>query len=151
MGYELSDEPPVDREPRHKPPPSPEAAAIGEMANALTDVTGVASRLNWGKVGPVAGSLVEDGYTPEQVRRHFGRVDPGPGAWWYWRDDWRGKTTEKRKGEPPSLAVILERIGLATLAGAQAAATPQERPLTINEKISLLLGQKPATAGAAGH
>jgi hypothetical protein len=149
MGYELSDEPPADRTPRHKPAPSPEVAAIGEMANALTDVTGVSSRLNWGKVAPVAGSLVEDGYTPEQVRRHFGRVDPGPGAWWYWRDDWRGKTTEKRKGEPPTLAVILERIGLAVHQPG-VTAPPPVKPQKKPSQIDLLLASlNPKTAGAA--
>lgn len=142
----------TDRSPgvkRHRPPPEPEPRpetstpsadiqAIGHIANAVTDVTGVSAKLNRQKMYEFASAIHAAGFTPEQIRTHFGRDDPGPGRWWYYRDDWRGRTSEKRQAEPPTLAVIQERIVWAV---AQTSANPpQQRELTIMEKIRLATG-----------
>ena len=83
--------------------------AVGAMADALTDVTGVSAKLN-GEVIELAIRLVGLEYEPGQIRRHYGRSDPGPGVWWWFRDDWRGRANDKRAAEPPRLKAIRETI-----------------------------------------
>jgi len=123
---------------KHRPKPSPEIQTIGDMANAITETTGVSAKVNKLLVFDFSTDLVEAGYTPEQLRTHFGRDDPGPDRWWYYRDDWRGRTTDKRTSEPPTLAVIRERVALATTPAGSG--QPAQRELTIMEKIKLATG-----------
>jgi len=117
-GYHPPTEPPTP-EPRT---PSPEVRAIGEMANAITDVTGVSAKLNWhdpktgSGVGDLAADLVDAGYTAEQVRAHYGR-EPTAGLWHWYESDWRGK-----KGDRPRLKEIRETIAGAVHQGKPAAA-----------------------------
>ena len=87
--------------------------AIGHMANAITDVTGISAKLNKAEVIPLAIELVDAGYSPGQLHRHYGK-DATPDGWNWYKDDWRGQTTEKRKGSPPRLREIRETIVLAT-------------------------------------
>lgn len=103
MGYELPSEPP--RPDKAEQPP--ETRAIGEMANALTDVTGVSARLNWQRVGGLAEDLYQAGYTAAQILAAYGRQ---PTAGWHWyTNDWRG-----RKGDRPTPENVRETIAGAT-------------------------------------
>ena len=131
-GYHPPEEPPVE-----KRPPSPEVLAVGEMCNAITDVTGISARLNWDVVSGLAGELVDAGYSPEQLRRHYSK-QPVPGAWHWYEQDWRGK-----KGELPSVKAIRETIAGAT----QVAAAPKK--LGQIERALAMFGNapKPATQG----
>lgn len=110
-GFRPPEEPPVDIR-----PPGPDVA-VGEMANAITEVTGMAARMNWrlpngNGVGDLAEELVANGYTADQVRRHYSR-QPVAGAWHWYEQDWRGK-----KGETPSPRGIRETIAGATMVAA---------------------------------
>lgn len=114
--YEPADRTPGGRgyQPPAEPEPqptalTPEQLAVGELANAITDVTGISARLNWDAgVGELAEDLAAEGYTADQLRRHYSK-QPTPGAWNWYDQDWRGK-----KGEPPSLKGIRETIAGAT-------------------------------------
>ena len=133
--------PPMEPEPEIRPP-SPETAAVGEMANAITDVTGVSARLNWSDpkgngVGDLAAALVAAGYTADQVRRHYSK-QPVPGWNWY-EQDWRGK-----KGESPTVRGIRETISGAT----QVAAAPKK--LSQIERALALFGNSPNPAAQGG-
>lgn len=93
--------PPADPVP--KPDPK-HVQAVGDMANALTDVTGISAKLNWREVGGLAEELIAAGYTPTQVKNHYGRRKVA--ALWHWYEsDWRGK-----KGDKPRLKEIRETI-----------------------------------------
>ena len=109
-GYHPPAEPP---EPEPDPAAEDRRQAIGHMANAITDVTGISAKLNKAEVIPLAIELVDAGYSPGQLHRHYGK-DATPGGWNWYKDDWRGQTTEKRKGSPPRLREIRETIVLAT-------------------------------------
>lgn len=132
-GYRPPSEPaPQDR------PPSPEREAVGEMANAITEVTGISARLNWSDpkgngVGDLAASLVAAGYTPDQLRRHYSR-QRAAGAWNWYDQDWRGK-----KGETPSLKGIRE-----TIAGATQVQTATKKLSQIDRALAMF-NTKPAT------
>ncbi len=86
------------------PSSSPDIQAIGSISNALTDVTGVSSKLNRQAMYEFSADLHAAGYTAAQVHRHYGR-EPTPGAWHWYTDDWRGS-----KGDKPSLRNIRETI-----------------------------------------
>lgn len=81
------------------------------MANAITDVTGISARLNWSDpkgngngVGDLAADLVAEGYTPEQIRSHYGQRKVAE-LWHWYESDWRGK-----KGDRPRLKEVRETI-----------------------------------------
>ena len=97
----LSEPDPPEPDPR---PIDPAAIAAGHMANAITDVTGISAKLNKVEVYDCAVALVEAGYTPEQVRLHYGR-EQYVGRWNWYADDWRGK-----KGDRPRLKELRETI-----------------------------------------
>ena len=114
----------------YHPPPEPEppqpdpvqVQAIGEMANAITDVTGISARLNWSdpkgngnSVGDLAADLVANGYTPEQIRDHYGQRKVAE-LWHWYESDWRGK-----RGDRPRLKEIRE-----TIAGAVSWQSPEQ-------------------------
>lgn len=105
----------------YHPPPEPDpppvdkaqALAVGEMANAITDVTGISARLNWSDpkgngngVGDLAADLVAEGYTPEQVRACYGQRKVAE-KWHWYEMDWRGKPP---RSEMPSIKAIRETI-----------------------------------------
>ena len=135
--------------PAEPPEPEPDPAAeerrqaIGHMANAITDVTGISARLNKAEVIPLAIELVDAGYSPSQLHRHYGK-DAGPGGWNWYKDDWRGQTTEKRKGGPPRLKEIRETIVLAT-ASVEA---KTGKKLGAVERALAMFGNAPQTAPA---
>lgn len=135
--------------PAEPPEPEPDPAAeerrqaIGAMANAITDVTGISARLNKAEVIPLAIELVDAGYSPSQLHRHYGK-DAGPGGWNWYKDDWRGQTTEKRKGGPPRLKEIRETIVLAT-ASVEA---KTGKKLGAVERALAMFGNAPQTAPA---
>lgn len=133
-------QPPPEPEPPPKREPTPDELAVGKMANAITDVTGVSARMNWDKVGGLASELVAEGYTADQVHRHYGR-EPTPGAWNWYSDDWRGKPP---RNERPGLNGIRETIAGAVHSGAVEPA----RKLSATERGLLLI--KNAKLGLAG-
>lgn len=103
-GYHPPKEPTVP-----KREPSPEVAAIGAIANALTAVTGVSARLNWDRISALAADLHEAGYTASQITTAYSRQ---PSAGWHWyTNDWRG-----RKGDRPTPENVRETIAGATIA-----------------------------------
>jgi hypothetical protein len=112
------------RPPQEPEPPAGRAGAPGleaevvALVNVLVETTGLGGHLNSARLLAFARELQASHYTADQVSRHFGRPDPGPGVWWYWRDDWRGRTTPRHVAEPPSLNTIRERISLAVNQGA---------------------------------
>jgi len=126
-------QPPEEPEPQPRPL-SPEQLAVVDMANAITDVTGMAAKLNWDKVGGLAEELVATGYTADQVRRSYSKQRVA-GAWNWYDEDWRGK-----KGEPPSPRGIRE-----TIAGAAHQAAPVKKMSQI-ERALAAYGPKPATS-----
>lgn len=133
------------------PPPEPESVkqesaapnpVIGEMANAITDVTGISARLNWSSpngdgVGDLAAALANNGYTPAQVRTAYSR-QPTAGAWHWYTAHWKGK-----KGDPPTLKDIRE-----TIAGATARPTTAKKPGPIERALAMLGNQPPDPATA---
>lgn len=139
-GYHPPEEPP---EPAPDPAAEERRQAIGAMANAITDVTGISARLNKAEVIPLAIELVDAGYTPGHLHSHYGKDAP-PVGWHWYRDDWRGQTTEKRKGAPPRLKEIRETIVLAT---GSATAAPGKR-LGAVERALAMFGNAPKTAAA---
>lgn len=131
--------PPPEPEPPPKPEPSPDIQAVGAMANAITDVTGISAKLPATKI-PVyecAVALVDAGYTPEQVRAHYG-ADKVAGVWHWYEADWRGK-----RGDKPRLKEIQE-----TIAGAVEArvAGPKKKPSQIDLVLAMFgnAGPEPA-------
>lgn len=99
-GYQPPAEPPAPVEKRPDP-------AIGDMTNAITDVTGIAAKLNK-EVFELAVVLVELGYSADQMRRAYSK-SPTPGAWHWYAEHWKGK-----RGDRPSLKDIRETIAAAT-------------------------------------
>lgn len=81
--------------------------AIGDMTNAITEVTGIAAKLNK-EVFELAVVLVELGYSADQMRRAYSK-SPTPGAWHWYAEHWKGK-----RGDRPSLKDIRETIAAAT-------------------------------------
>lgn len=140
-GYHPPAEPP---EPTPDPAVEERRQAIGHMANAITDVTGISARLNKAEVIPLAIELVDAGYSPGQLHRHYGKDAP-PGGWHWYKDDWRGVTTEKRKGAPPRLKEIRETIVLATAS----ADAKTGKKLGAVERALALFGNAPQTASAS--
>lgn len=137
-GFRPPEEPPVE-----KRPPDPNREAVGEMANAIAEVTGISARMNWtakdgNGVGEVAAVMVANGYTADQVRRHYSK-QPVPGAWNWYEVDWRGK-----KGEPPSPRLIRETI----LGATQVIAAPKK--LSQIERALALFGNTPNPATSTG-
>lgn len=105
-GYHPPDEPTEPPPPKEKPA---EVKAIGEIANAITEVTGISARLNWSDknrdgVGDLAEDLHRAGYTAEQIRQHYG-LQKVAERWHWYESDWRGK-----KGDKPRLKEIRETI-----------------------------------------
>lgn len=86
------------------PSSSPDIQAIGSISNALTEVTGVSSKLNRQAMYEFSADLHAAGYTAAQVLRHYGG-EPAPGAWNWYVDDWRGA-----RGDKPNLKNIRETI-----------------------------------------
>lgn len=133
--------------PAEPPDPTPDPAveerrqAIGHMANAITDVTGISAKLNKAEVIPLAIELVDGGYSPDQLHRHYGK-DALPGGWNWYRDDWRGVATEKRKAGPPRLKEIRETIVLATAS----ADAKTGKKLGAVERALAMFGNAPKTA-----
>lgn len=110
-GYLPPQEPPPPKEP---PRPAAEVVAVGELANAITEVTGVSARLNWSAkdrtgVGDLAEDLHRAGYTAEQIRAHYGPRKVAE-RWHWYESDWRGK-----KGDKPRLKEIRETIAGAVV------------------------------------
>lgn len=112
---------PVKKEPIDRDP------AIGEMANALTDVTGVSARLNWPTVRELAEDLHAAGYTAEQVRVAYSK-QPTAGAWHWYAANWKGK-----RGDMPTLKDVRE-----TIAGATARPTQTRKPGPIERALAML-------------
>lgn len=140
LGAEYGYRPPAEPTPQPKGPPSPEIVAIGEMANAITDVTGVSAKLNREAMFEFASSLVAAGYTPEQVRTHYTR-DASPGRWNWYTHDWRGRD----KGDMPRLKELRE-----TIAGATATNSPtQQKKMGAIEKALAMFGNAPSPATAS--
>lgn len=135
-GYHPADVPPVPDKPKEK---TAEQVAVGEMANAITDVTGVSARLNWEAVGGLARDLVMGGYTAEQVRTHYSR-DPVAGAWHWYTAHWKGK-----KGDPPTLKDVRESIAGAT---AQRATGAKKKLSQIDLALAMFGPVGPETAAA---
>lgn len=121
-----------------KPEPPAIDPAIGEMANALTKVTGVSARLNWHDpkdrtgVGDLAADLVQAGFAAAQVLIAYSR-QPTAGAWHWYAAHWKG-----RKGDAPTLKDIRE-----TIAGATARAAPAKKPSPIDRALAMF-GNPPA-------
>ena len=116
--------------PEEPEPPQPDPAqvqAIGDMTNAITDVTGVSGRLNWQSVSELAEDLHRAGYTAAQVRAAYSRQATA-GAWHWYAANWKGK-----KGDPPTLKDIRE-----TIAGATARAAPTKKPGPIERALAML-------------
>lgn len=106
--------PPAEPPPGNRREPSAEVVAVGELANAITEVTGVSAKLNWSDrkgdgVGDLAEALHQAGYTAEQVRAHYGRKKLAE-RWNWYESDWRGK-----KGDRPRLKEIRETIAGAVV------------------------------------
>lgn len=128
-GYHPPDEPiPTPAE------PPPDVQAIGEIANALTDVTGISAKLNRQESFEFASELHAAGYTPPQIRAHYSRQKTA-GAWNWYESDWRGK-----KGEPPNYHGIRQ-----TIAGATATASPVKKLSQIDRALAMLSGPQTAT------
>jgi len=138
-GYHPPAEPP---EPEPDPAAEERRQAIGAMANAITDVTGISARLNKGEVIPLAIELVDAGYSPGQLHAHYGKDAP-PVGWHWYRDDWRGVTNERRKGGPPRLKEIRETIVQATTSAAGTG-----KKLGAVERALAMFGNAPKTAPA---
>lgn len=76
-----------------------------QWVGAVCDVTGWNVKLMAGRAAKLGKLLREAGGTVAELTAHFGQADTGA-AWWYYRDDWRGK-----RGDRPSQAAIMERWG----------------------------------------
>ena len=139
-GYHPPEEPP---EPAPAPADEERRQAIGAMANAITDVTGISAKLNKAEVVPLAIELVDAGYSPGQLLAHYGKDAP-PVGWHWYRDDWRGVTNERRKGGPPRLKEIRETIVLAT---ASSSAAPVKKLGAVDRALAMF-GNAPKTAPA---
>lgn len=107
-GYHPPAEPPPPAA-RPRPEPTAEQRAIADMANAITDATGISARLNWSEVSGFAEELVRAGYTPQQIREHYGSEKVAD-RWHWYESDWRGK-----KGDRPRLKEIRETIAGAVI------------------------------------
>lgn len=92
--------------------PAPQLSEAQQWVKSICDVTGWNVKLMAGRAAKL-GKLIRDaGGTWQELEQHFGQMDDGA-AWWYYRDDWRGK-----RGERPNQAAIMERWGAWTLATA---------------------------------
>jgi hypothetical protein len=128
-GYHPPDEPePVKRE------PSPEGLAVGDMANAISEVTGMSAKLLRDEVGGFAMELLDAGYTAAQLRTHYTKQRIA-GAWNWYDEDWRGK-----KGDRPRIKEIRE-----TIAGATYKAAAPKKLSQIDLALAMLKGPQPAT------
>lgn len=125
-GYQPPAEPPAPVEKRPDP-------AIGEMANVLSEVTGVSAKLLWSDpkgngVGDLAADLLKFGYTADLVRRAYSR-DETTGWNWYTRN-WKGRD----KGDMPTLRDIRETIS------APARESEGKKPAKKLSQIDIALG-----------
>lgn len=82
--------------PDGKKPTLPPATAQAEMFGAICETCELNTRVNPGRIGKVAKTLLDAGYTPEQVR--------GFKAWWQ-SDAWRMEHTPV-----PSTAALTEKL-----------------------------------------
>ena len=76
--------------------PTPQQALVA----ALSEATGMDTRLNGSRLGKAAAQLARVEATPDLIRQHY-----GPGGWWY-TSDWRGQ-----KGEFPRPEQVIETWG----------------------------------------
>lgn len=82
-----------------------------KVFTALVTVCRVDPKLKAGHIGKTAKSLLKAGYTPEDVDRF--------GMWWS-RNDFRG-----RRGEPPTLGQVIEKIMQAKMETSPAPKAPE--------------------------
>lgn len=89
--------------------PTPQQALVA----ALSEATGMDTRLNGSRLGKAAAQLARVEATPDLIRQHY-----GPGGWWY-TSDWRGQ-----KGEFPRPEQVIETWGQWTRAAPVANGKP---------------------------
>lgn len=85
--------------------PSPKVLTPAQAwVDAICAVTGWDWHLkrNAGRAAKLGKELREAGGTVDELLAHFGQVDQGS-AWWWFRDDWRGK-----RGQRPAASQIVE-------------------------------------------
>lgn len=116
--------PPVEDTSIQKPEPTPaiqettrkEPTPQQALVAALSETTGMDTRLNGSRLGKAAAQLARVEATPDLIRQHY-----GPGGWWY-TSDWRGQ-----KGEFPRPEQVIETWGQWTRAAPVANGKPPGR------------------------
>lgn len=89
-----------------------------EGVRAICGVCGWNVKMMAGRAARLYSSIVAAGGSWLQVEEHYGQVDTGS-AWWWYRDDWRGK-----RGERPADHSLRETWGRWTQPIAVAATQP---------------------------
>ena len=102
-------EPPPAIQETTRKEPTPQQALVA----ALSEATGMDTRLNGSRLGKAAAQLARVEATPDLIRQHY-----GPGGWWY-TSDWRGQ-----KGEFPRPEQVIETWGQWTRAAPVANGKP---------------------------